>query len=50
MTHTFLVTVTIDDDEDLNEVAAEILETLSPNFGDEITVAPWAPHDGNELL
>jgi hypothetical protein len=44
MTHTFLVTVTIDEDEDLSEVADEIYDRVAPNFGDDTTVVPWSPH------
>jgi hypothetical protein len=50
MTHTFLVTVVIDDEEDLDDVANEIIGELAAYFGDKITVVPWSSHNGNETL
>jgi hypothetical protein len=47
VTRTFLVTVTLDDDEDVADVAEEIQGELTSAFGDDVSVAPWAsPGEG----
>lgn len=45
MTRAFIVTLDIDPSVDPNLIAREMLDTVSADFPEVLSVKPWAQHD-----